>query len=339
MEAELKLLNRRLRRAVVAFGLILAIGMLGYRFLGEDVSWIDGLYMTFLTVTTIGFHEVVILDDNIPGQIFTMAIAVAGIGILTYGFSNFAALVIESDLSNPLRRRQWENTVKKMHNHFIICGASRVGWQIAEELERTKRPYVIGDLNEEKVELLNEHFKVGKAIHGDCTEEEILEKLGITKAKGLFITTRDDNLNLVIVVTVRQLNPTINIICHCKEPDNTRKLKAVGATKVVSPAHIGGLRMASEMLRPTVTTFLDEMMREIHQDLRIEEVTVGGFFHRKTVEELPIDDLPKTLLLAVKHGDQWVYNPPRDHFLNEGCRIIVMTTPDELKELVRIVKQ
>jgi voltage-gated potassium channel len=144
-------------------------------------------------------------------------------------------------------------------------------------------------------------------------------------------------MNIVICVTARQLSPYLRIVCNCKEPENESKLRAVGANHVISPSRIGGLRMASEMIRPTVTSFLDEMLRDTHQNLRIEDLFISPEFQHKTVQDLSIDSLPKTLILAIRKGDSWEYNPNPDHPLEEGSRIIVMTTPEELKKLKKTV--
>jgi voltage-gated potassium channel len=333
VERELQVLYRRLRKASLAFVIILLIGTFGYRYLAENATLFDGLYMTFLTVTTIGFHEVIQLDGNVPGRIFTIAIAFSGIGILTYGFSNFAALIIESDLSRPIKRRQMERTARKMNQHYIICGGSHVGLEIADELERTRRPFVLIDRDESVIDEQIDNYRFGNGLIGDCTEEDTLRKAGIENCQGLFITTRNDHLNIVICVTARQLSPYLRIICHCKEPENEPKLRAVGANRVISPSRIGGLRMASEMIRPTVTTFLDEMLRDTHRSLRIEELLIPPRYHGKTTRDLPLSDTSRTLILAIRKGESWEYNPAPDFPLPENGYIIVMTTPEELKKL------
>ncbi len=338
MNEEVRILYQRLRKSAIVFLAIVAVGTVGYTLLAENVTWFDGFYMTFITITTIGYEEVIELDHNVPGRIFTILLAVTGIGTLTYTFSNVAALIIETDLNKHLKRRNMERNIRNMSDHFIICGGSRVGIHIADELEQTKRPFVIADLDEELVASLQPQYRQGKIITGDCTDDEFLKKLNISEAAGFFITTRDDHLNLVICVTARQLNPRIRIISHCKNPESQKKLYTVGADKVILPNHIGGLRMASEMVRPTVTSFLDEMLRDKNQNLRIEEVPAGPDWVQKTVGDLPLHGLNKTLLLALREQDAWHYNPPKEQRLQAGSRLIVMTSPEELKLLAERVK-
>ncbi len=325
---------KRLRPIVFAFLFVLLVGTVGYKIIVPDASFFDGLYMTFVTVTTIGYSEVIALENNTAGRVFTIIIAFLGIGVLTYGLSNTAAFIIETDLTKPFRERKMEKKLSKMKGHFIICGWSTVGRHVAEELEHTKRSFVVGDWNQEVVDEVNELYQFGMAFKGDCTDDDFLKKLNVQDAEGLFIATRDDHQNIVICVTARQLNKTMRIVAHCKESDAQKKLHFVGADSVVSPSSIGGLRMASEMVRPTVTGFLDTMLRDTNLNLRIEEVTVGEKYAGKTVADLPLEGLDMTLVMAIREGGQWTYNPTRDHSLKQYAVIILMTSPEELKKLI-----
>lgn len=333
MESEIQTLIRRLKRAGLSFLLVLLIGMIGYRVLVEGSSWFEGLYMTFLTVTTIGFSEIVNLEDNVAGRIFTIFIAMSGIGILTYTVSNFAALIMESDFNKRSRQKKMEQRIQKLKNHYLICGASRVGLHIADELENTQRPFVVCDVDKESLEEKENLYHYGLIIEGDATEEDFLNRLGIQRARGVFVTTTNDHSNIVICVTARQLNSDLRIVAHCKAAENEKKLLLVGADKVISPAFIGGLRMASEMVRPTVTSFLDEMLRDTNLNLRIEEVTLPQQIEGKQLRELKLDDLDMTLVLAVKEKDHWKYNPASDYLLTANSQLIVMTSPEELRKL------
>lgn len=328
-----KVLIRRLYRSAIALVLVLAVGSCGYPLIVPGVSWFDGLYMTFLTITTIGFHEVVNMEGHMAGRVFTIFLGITGIGILTYGFSNLAALVIEADLTRTLKRKKLERIIKTMENHYIICGASHVGLHVADELEQTRRPFILVDLSEDLVGELSEEYQVGKVIQGDCTDSDFLESIGIEKARGAFVTTRDDHLNIVICVTLRQLNPRLRIVSHSKDPDSDKKLLSVGADRVISPSYIGALRMASEMVRPTVTGFLDEMLRDKNRNLRIEELQVPSSYAGKTIADVPLEGLQYSLILAVKENGEWLYNPDNAHPLKAHARLIVMTSPEELSAL------
>jgi voltage-gated potassium channel len=323
----------RLKKSGIAFLIVILIGTFGYRMLVEGTSWFDGLYMTFLTVTTIGFSEVVNLDGNTLGRIFTIFIAISGISILTFSFSNVAALIIESNLSENLKRKRKELRIQKMKDHYIICGAGRVGIHVAEELEKTQRNFVICDRDESVIAQTKDIFQFGEIIVGDCTDEDFLTRIGIEHAKGFFVTTRNDHYNIVICLTARQLRKNMRIVSNCQEPESIKKLKMVGANKVISPSFIGGLRMASEMVRPMVTTFLDEMLRDTNLNLRIEELPVPSHYHEKRLETLPFEKLENTLLLAVREGNKWKFNPSKNYILMKNSALIFMASPEELQKM------
>ncbi len=333
MNDETNNLLERLKRSGIAFLIVVLIGTFGYRILVEGTSWFDGLYMTFVTVTTIGFAEVINLEGNTLGRIFTIFIAISGIGILTFSFSNLAALIIESNLSDELKRKKKELRIQKMKDHYIICGASKVGIHIAEELEKTKRNFVICDLDEKIFSNNKNTFQFGEKIVGDCTDEDFLNRIGIDQAKGFFVTTRNDHQNIVICLTAKQLKKDLRIVAHCQEPESVKKLEMVGANRVISPAFIGGLRMASEMVRPTVTSFLDEMLRDTNLNLRIEEITLPESYHKKRIEDLPLNKLDHSLLLAIRDGDSWKFNPPKNYILTKESALIFMTSPEELQKM------
>ena len=172
---EIRLIYRRFLKAGVAFMLILLAGTVGYQLLVDDLPWFDGLYMTFVTVTTIGFEEIIELEGNLGGRVFTIVIAFFGIGILTYIFSNVAALFIESDISDAIKKRRMEKEIRQMSNHYIICGGSNIGRHIAGEMERTTRKFIVADVNEKVIEEIAERYIHGRVLVGNCTHEDFLK--------------------------------------------------------------------------------------------------------------------------------------------------------------------
>ncbi|MEM9326201.1 MAG: potassium channel protein [Bacteroidota bacterium] len=326
----------RIRVAGLLFLSILMVGTLVYKLMDPNATLLDSFYMTAITVATIGFHEVVDLADHPGGRLFTILLAFSGIGIITYFFSNLAALFIEGDLRRAFQRRQMEKKIKNLEAHFIICGCGRVGRNIALELHATKRPYVLADHELEVIEklIVDERLEGALFLAGDCTDDDFLIQLGVKRALGIFATTGDDNTNLVTTLSARVLNPAIKIVSLAKDLSHMKKIKKAGATKVVSPAFIGGMRMASEMIRPQVTTFLDDMLRSSFNQ-RLEEITIPMSAQGKQIQELQIDRLKETVVLAIHENDSWLYNPPTDYSLQGGSHVIIMTTPDERLELER----
>jgi voltage-gated potassium channel len=314
--------------------LITVVGTTGYWIIGEGrYSLVDCLYMTVITLTTIGFGEIVDMNGKPGGRLFTILIALSGIGTLSYIITNFTASIVEGDLSDSFRRRRMEKTVSGMSEHYIVCGYGRIGKQIANELASTKRPFVIVESDGAVIGGIPEDKRASPVIQGDATENEILQKAGIERARGVFCATNDDNQNLVISLTARQLNSKARIVARCEDLGKRDKIMITGANAVISPNFIGGLRMASEMVRPTVVSFLDIMLRDKDKNLRVEEVAIPPAKAGRTIGELHLKKRPAILLLAVKRSDGWVYNPQDDHAVAEGDRLIVMSTPEERQRL------
>jgi voltage-gated potassium channel len=320
--------------AGIAVLAILVAGTVGYRVIGgEKSSLVDCLYMTMITITSIGYGEIIDLSNNPGGRIFTMFIAVAGIGVLGYILMNATAFVVEGRINEAFWRKRMEKTISNLKKHYIICGVDGVGFYILSELHATGRPYVLVDLQRKPIDRALEFFPGQFFIEGDPTDDATLMKAGIGVAEGIFAVTGDDNQNLVISLTAKQLNPQLRVVACCNDIKSTEKIKKVGADAVVSPSYIGGLRMASEMIRPAVVSFLDIMLRRKDENMRVEEVMVPQHLIGVSISKLDLKKYPSLLLLAVKSGDDWLYNPPREHVMKSGDVLIFMATALERSEI------
>jgi voltage-gated potassium channel len=231
-----------------------------------------------------------------------------------------------------------EKTAGNSRDHYIVCGLGSVGSYIVSELHATKRPHVIVDADKNNIERSLESFQDEVFIEGDATDSETLLKAGIEKARGLFAVTGDDNQNLVVSLTAKQLNPKLRVVARCNEIKNSQKMKKAGADAVVSPTSIGGLRMASEMVRPTVVSFLDTMLRDREKSLRVEELPVPGSFVGKALSALNLKRYTHVLLLSVKTGEDWVYNPSESYVIAPENTLVFMTTPEGREELAGLLK-
>ena len=320
--------------AAVALVTVLAVGTLGYWLIGgRQDSFLDVFYMTVITISTIGYAEIIDLSGNPAGRVFTILIALAGIGTLFYIVTNVTALAVEGELTDSFRRRRMEKKARNARNHFIICGLGWVGSHIVDELRATKRPYIMVDIDKASMEEALQTSQDGTFLEGDATDNSTLLRAGIAEAEGLFAVTDDDNQNLVMGLTAKQLNPDIRVVARCNDIKNEDKMRKAGADAVVSPNLIGGLRMASEMIRPTVVSFLDVMLRDREKNLRIEEVAVPDSFAGKTVSALKVKEYRNVLLLAIRTGEGWVYNPSDDHVIGSGNTLVFLATPEERGEL------
>lgn len=320
--------------ALAAFAVVMAIGTIGYRILGgQENSWLDALYMTFLMVATIGYGSGIEIFHRPENELFTMAIAFSGIGIMTYFFSSVTALVLASDLDKTMRRRRMEKTIGKMSGHYILCGFGRVGHNVGDELESTHRQFVAVDESQEVLEAQAEKKPGLIFLHGDASDEDILTKANIDNAHGLFAITGDDSRNLMICLTARQMNSKVRIVARCNDMRNVEKLRKTGADAIVSPNFTGGMRIASAMVRPNVVSFLDEMLRS-EQRLRVEEVSVPDGFPPASLGDLHLT-AEDYLLVAIRTRNDWKFNPPPGFVLQPGFTVVAMASPHGRLELER----
>lgn len=333
--------RNRLLAGFFAMLFVVAGGSSGYWFIGEGRwAWADCVYMTVITVTTVGFGETLEGMDRVAyARTFTMVLLVFGTGVLVYFASTITAFVVEGELKNVLTAQRNRKRIKKMKDHFIVCGAGSTGRHIIKELLATQRPVVAIDVNEAELkELAEDHPKAQFSyVVGDATDDEILEQCNLGAARGLAAALSSDKDNLYLVVATRQLNPACRIIARCSELSHVDKLKRAGADSVVSPNFIGGMRIVSELVRPSVVRFLDEMLRDKTASMRIEEVTVspGCELEGKTLRDADFHGRFGMNVLAVKLGDRWTYNPGPDHVLAPPTVIVVIGTVEQVRQLER----
>ncbi len=312
---------------VVALLLILVIGTLGYKAIGgASATWIDSFYMTFITVATIGYGEIVDLSQHPMGRLFTVFIAVIGIGTMSYLFSTFVALLLESDLNTARRKKRMESKIAQLRGHYIVCGAGRVGTNVAHELINTRRTLVMVEVNREALDSWLAQHPDTLYLHADAADDEALRAAGIMQAAGVFAVTGDDSHNLMVSLSVKLLNPKARVVARVHDVHNINKARRAGADEVVSPDFTGGMRIASAMLRPHAVNFMDQMLRS-DDGLRVEEVVVPPDFAPKPVAQLTPRSKDYILMATHEHG-RWVFNPPDDHLIQPGSALILMATPN-----------
>src|SRR6185295_6193196 len=214
----------------------------------------------FITVASIGYGEIVDLSNSPGGRVFNMVIAFVGIANLVYLTSKLAAFILEGRFDEVLRRRKMQDKIDNMKGHYIVCGVGRVGTNVANELAATERAFVAVDDAAQAVALFRERYPAVPVLHGDSSDDEVLERAGVKHAGGVFAVTGDDGKNLLITLAAKHLCPGVRVVARCHEVRNIEKLKRVGADDIVSPDFTGGMRIASSMLRPAVVSFLDEML-------------------------------------------------------------------------------
>lgn len=292
--------------------------------------------MTVITVSTVGYEEVIDLTGNPAGRIFVIALIFAGMGIILYFVSNVTAFLIDGSLKEIFRRKRMRKMIDEMSGHYIVCGAGTMGSHVAQELVRTGNQAVVIDTEAEHLDRLRQENEDVGLVEGDATENEVLEHAGIARARGLIAATNSDKDNLVITLTARQMRAELRIVSRCSQVAHRDKFLRSGADSVVPMNYIGGMRMASEMIRPDVVSFLDLMLRDKDGKLRIEEVSVPG---GSPLEGSPIEAVKaRALVLAVlTSGGEYVFNPPETFTLGGGQTIILMGTSEDRKSVEALV--
>ncbi|MEO0602877.1 MAG: potassium channel protein [Myxococcota bacterium] len=324
-------LIRRLYTAGVVLGAVCLVGALGYQVIGGGAwSFADSLYMSIITLSTVGFAEVLPgMQDSTPARTWTVVLILLGSGTLLYFASTFTALIVEGDLRGAIRRRNMARALSSLENHVIVCGCGSTGIHVIEELIATGRPLVMIDHDQERIERVLQETERHDLLYvvGDATEDAVLEEARIDTAAGLIAALHEDRDNIFVTVTARALSDNLRIVAKAVENENITKLERVGADAVVAPAFIGGLRLAAEMERPLVLRFIDAM-RADGDDPRVMEgigVREGSRLVGRTLGDSGLLDLADIIVLAVRYPDgHHEYLPGRDLQLEPTMVLIVL---------------
>lgn len=321
----------RFRILLMVLVVIFGTGTVGYMLI-EDWKFLDALYMTAITLATVGFREV--HDLSPQGRIFTVMVIIFGVGGAAYTIGTLAQLLVEGELQEFLGRRKMEKQLRKIKDHYIICGYGRVGKQVCREFRQRGVPFVVV----EKDPALLEEFTCEDVIYlqGDSTEDHTLIEAGIERAKGLVSTIASEADNVFITLTARQLSPDLFITARADSSSAEKKLYRAGANKVVSPYIIGGNRMAIATLQPYVGDFL--RLGELDKDtgLTIEEVQIdpGSPIAGKTLKDSALREETGFNLIGIKKATKEVlFNPPPDTMIQPGDILIIFGEVRKLEML------
>jgi len=327
-------IKNRLLLVLLAIVLVVLFGTLGYYFLyGGSRSIMDCLYMTVISITSVGYGEILQVTGNPAAEVFTMVLIVIGIGIITYGISTLTAVLIEGELSGILRMKKMKKTIDKLQGHYIVCGSGETGLQVIEELVKNKEQVVLVESAQENIDRCCNFVEELLYVKGDATEDQHLIEAGIARAKGVAICLPNDKDNLYITMTARMLNRNIRIISRMVNAKLKAKLKKAGADGVVSPNAIGALRIASEMIRPTVVNFLDTMLRSKRGNLRIHQLEIGDDSPMvgRALKDSGLKTRHRLLVLGSMEKDQEMeFNPDPLKPLHSGMTLIVMGDMEDI---------
>jgi voltage-gated potassium channel len=329
----------RLRAFLLALSVpavLLAAGTAGYM-LVEGWSAFDALYMSAITITTVGYLEVHPLSE--VGRMFTVAYLLVGVFSLFYVASAIIRQIVSGEVRRHLGRQIMERALATIEDHVVVCGLGRMGHIVCQEFSAMEMPFVVIDRDPAVVEALNIPHGIGLA--GDATSDEVLRRAGVERARTLVTVAASDADNLYIVMSARLLNDKLYIVARAAEEEAEKKLRRAGANRVVSPYVIGGQRVAQAVLRPAVLDFIELATREDYLELQIEEVTLGP---RGSLVGAPIKDnrirqeLGVMVVAVRKPSGQMHFNPRPEMLLEAGDVVIALGHKEQLARLTLLAR-
>ncbi len=343
---EAKLYNRRIHRkeanwsAIIAVGLlviIMVIGVTGYSLI-EGMNFTEAVYMTIITVATVGFKEVAPLSE--AGMWFTSFLIVISFGIFVYAVTSLTRFMIDGVLSNYYRDRKVKKRIKKLDNHVIICGYGRNGSQAALDLNIHKVPFIVIENNPEIIASLSESQAI-LYIEGDATQDDVLQQAGILDARAMITTLPVDADNLYVVLTAKGLNPSLKVISRASNENSNIKLRRAGASNVIMPDRVGGQRMAKLVTQPDIVEFLDFMMLQEPGAVILEELTcesLANCYEGRAMKELDIRNRTGATIIGLRKADRsYIMNPSHDTILAASDKLFVLGTIKQINQLKELL--
>ena len=330
------------RKIIIAFAMIVGLlltGTIGYLALERDNpqrGWhlLDAIYMTVITLTTAG-HEDLEMSDS--GRVFTILLLIGGIGVFTYSVTIATAFLIEGQLQSFFRQQKMIRTVDKLSNHYIVCGLGDTGVHVLDEMLKAEVDFVGIEFEEERLTHLSD-TRDFLYLHGDATDDELLTRAGIERAKGLVTCLSRDQDNLFVVISARKINPRLRIASKAVEDNSPGKLITAGADEVVLPDHIGGLRLASGILQPQLVGFLENITQ--NQDgARFTESIIqeGAALDGISLKAASIPEQAGLVVIAIHDNDgTFLYNPPGDKKIAAGDALLVIANQKQLQTLHKL---
>jgi voltage-gated potassium channel len=326
----------RIYSAIAVLFFLVLIGTFGFVIL-EDYSFIDGFYMTVITLSTVGYGEIHPLSQT--GKIFTSLLIIFSFGTFAYTITSITQYFASGEVKRYFKYYRVIEKISKLENHVIICGYGRNGTQASKTLQAHKQPFVVVESNPEIIKRLQELDLF--YIEGDATEDQVLIDAGIKRSKALLSTLPRDDQNVFVVLTARVLNPSLHIISRASEDTTEKKLKTAGANSVIMPDKVGGAHMAEMVTSPDVLEFIDHISVQGPGNINLEVINFNHFpkeMQNKTLAELNIRYKTGTSIVGYKSMDgEIVVNPTGNFELTKGCKLFVLGNDEQILKLNKIL--
>ena len=325
------LYKSKFRRAILFLIAVLLIGVLGYRYIA-NYTWVDALYMTAITVTTVGFGEVQPLDNT--AKVFTVFLILFSVFFITYAISVISEYILSKNNFGQLKAIKMRKKIDQLQDHVIICGYGRNGMQAGKKLAAHKKSFVVIEKNEALIEKYNKDVLF---VTGNANEDEVLTAAGIERADSIIVALPSDADNLFIVLSARQMNENLTIISRASQETSYKKLKLAGANNVIMPDKIGGDHMASLVVIPDLVEFLDNLSIIGEKTVNVEEVSVKDLTNKmncKTIRDLDFRRQTGCSIIGYKDSKGvYLINPEADTVLEPNSKLIVLGRPEQIAQL------
>ena len=321
---------RKVLFSLVSLIFLIGGGTAGYAII-EEWSTFESLYMTVITLATVGYKEV--HELSYEGKVFTILLIIIGTGNIAYTISSMIQFMVEGQLRKLLGRKKLQKQIKNLKGHYIICGYGRIGRMVCRELSAKPIPFIIVEQDPIRCQQLAEEGLL--FVQGDATSDDVLEKAGIRQAKGLITVVTSDSANVFITLTARGINPKLFILARASEDSAQLKLMRAGANKVVSPYKIGASRIAQAILRPSVVDFIDIATGRENIELQIEEILIAenSILAGKSLINSGIRKELGLIIVGIKKNQQMNFNPDPTTELEPADILIALGEPEAIKNL------
>lgn len=317
---------------------VMIAGIVGYRLI-EGFSFLDSLYMVVITVATVGFNEVHELSD--PGKYFTIALIILSFGIFGYAITTISRYIFDGGFKDFYQLKKLDRMIKHSDGHVIVCGYGRNGSQACRELMQHNQSFLVIENKESVISRIKEDgIKV--FLHGDATQDSVLERAGVEKAKALITTLPSDADNTFVVLTARHLNPDLIIISRASGHYSDVKLKRAGANNVIMPDRLGGIHMAKLVAQPDIVEFIDNILLFGGTQVKLEEIQgkeINPGYLKGTLGELQVSTGSGAVIMGIKTSEgEYLYNPSPESRITARDKLFVMGTLDQIERLKSMVR-